>query len=162
MRIGVGYDIHRLVDGRRLVLGGVEIVHATGLQGHSDGDVVTHAIADALLGALALGDLGHHFPDTDPRWTNASSLDLLSHIVILVAERGYVVGNVDVTVVAAQPRLAPHTLPMREALAPRLGVTLTDVSVKATTGEGLSPAGRGEAIAAHAVVLVQRVTQERQ
>ena len=109
---------------------------------------------------MALGDLGQHFSDTDPQWKNASSLDLLSHVVILVAERGYVVGNIDVTVVAAQPHLATHSVAMREALALRLGVAPTDVSIKATTGEGLSAAGRGEAIAAHAVALVQRVTQE--
>lgn len=160
MRIGVGYDIHALVDGRRLVLGGVEIAHATGLLGHSDADVVTHAIADALLGALALGDLGTHFPDTDARWKDATSLDLLAHVVWLLAERAYVVGNVDVTVIAAAPKLAPHIGAMRAALAQRLGVEADRVSVKATTGEGLSAEGRGEAIAAHAVALVQRVSQE--
>ncbi len=162
MRVGIGYDIHALVDGRRLVLGGVEIAHARGLLGHSDADVVTHAICDALLGALALGDLGRHFPDTDARWKDASSLDLLAHVVGLVHARGYTVGNIDVTVVAAQPKLAPHVAAMRDALAARLGVDAGRVSVKATTGEGLSPEGRGEAIAAHAIALVQRTAQETQ
>ncbi len=160
VRIGIGYDIHALVEGRRLVLGGVELAQHIGLHGHSDADVVTHALMDALLGALALGDIGHHFPDSDARWKDAASVEMLEHVVGLMAERGYAVGNVDVTVVAATPRLAPHLGAMRAALATRLRVGPGEVSIKATTGEGLSPEGRGEAIAAHATALVERVTRE--
>ncbi|HSO73585.1 MAG TPA: 2-C-methyl-D-erythritol 2,4-cyclodiphosphate synthase [Blastocatellia bacterium] len=154
-RIGTGYDIHRLVEGRKLVLGGVEIPFEKGLLGHSDSDVLAHAICDALLGAAALGDIGTHFPDTDPRWAGASSVDLLAHVVELLADRGYRVGNVDATVMAERPKLKPHVPAIRERLASVLEVHLDQVSVKAKTSEGLESVGRGEAIAAHAVALLQ-------
>src|SRR4051812_1918690 len=150
VRVGIGYDIHRLVEGRRLVLGGVEIEFDRGLAGHSDADALTHAVVDALLGALALGDIGTHFPDTDERWKGADSIRLLEHAVALVAERGFAVGNVDTVVVAEAPRIKPHVAAMRERLARALGVEVDAVSVKATTEEGLGPVGRREAIAARA------------
>ena len=155
-RIGIGYDIHRLVEGRRLVLGGVDIPFDRGLLGHSDSDVLTHAICDALLGAAAAGDMGTHFPDTDPRFKGASSLKLLEDAVGQIASLGYTVQNVDAVVLTERPRLAPYVRLMREALAPILKVELDCVSVKAKTAEGLGPIGEGEAIAAHAVVLLTR------
>ncbi len=157
-RAGVGYDIHRLVPGRRLVLGGVEIPHPTGLDGHSDADVVAHAIGSALLGALALGDLGRHFPPGDPRYADISGRDLLHRIALLVRERGAEISSVDVTVVAESPRLAPHVSAMRECIAVALTVEVAAISVKATTNEGLDAVGRGEAIAAHAVAVVRAPT----
>jgi 2-C-methyl-D-erythritol 2,4-cyclodiphosphate synthase len=156
VRIGLGYDTHRLVEGRRLVLGGVEIAFDRGLAGHSDADALTHAVVDALLGAAALGDIGRHFPDTDERWRGADSLALLEHAVALLAERGYAVGNVDAVVAAEAPRIGPHVAAMRERLARALRVEVDCVSVKATTEEGLGPVGRGEAITARAVALVVR------
>lgn len=155
IRIGIGYDIHRLVKGRKLILGGVEIPFERGLMGHSDSDVLTHAVCDALLGAAALGDIGTHFPDTEPRWAGASSLDFLAHVVELLADRGYQVANVDATVMAERPKLKPHVTAIRERLASVLKVHLGQVSVKAKTGEGLESVGRGEAIAAQAVALLQ-------
>jgi 2-C-methyl-D-erythritol 2,4-cyclodiphosphate synthase len=155
-RIGIGYDIHRLVQGRKLVLGGVEIPFEKGLLGHSDSDVLTHAICDALLGAAALGDIGTHFPDTDPQWAGASSLDLLGQVVQLLADEGFRVTNVDATVMAEQPKLKPHINSMREGLGAVLGVGVDRISVKAKTSEGLDSVGRKEAIAAHAVVLIHR------
>ena len=155
-RIGHGYDVHPFREGRKLVLGGVEITSPRGgLGGHSDADVLAHAVASALLGSLALGDLGTHFPDTDPRWRGASSLDLLHTVRGLVQERGWRVVNCDTTVIAQEPRLAPHVAAMRENLARALGVAVEDVSVKATTHEGLGALGRAEGIAAHAVVLIR-------
>ena len=153
-RIGIGYDIHRLVEGRKLVLGGVEIPFEKGLLGHSDSDVLTHAICDALLGAAALGDIGTHFPDTDPRWARASSLDLLDRIVELLADRGYRIANVDATVMAERPKLKHHVQAIRERLASKLRVDIDQVSVKAKTSEGLESVGRGEAIAAQAIALL--------
>ena len=158
VRVGLGYDVHRLVEGRPLVLGGVRIDHATGLAGHSDADALTHAVIDALLGAVALGDIGEHFPDTDERWRGADSIDLLEHVVGLLAERGYAVGNVDAVIVAEAPRMKPHVAAMRERLARALRVEVDRVSVKATTEEGLGPVGRREGIAARAVALVTRST----
>jgi 2-C-methyl-D-erythritol 2,4-cyclodiphosphate synthase len=155
LRAGIGYDIHRLAPGRRLVLGGVEIPHETGLVGHSDADVAAHAVGSALLGALALGDLGQHFPPGDPRFAAISSLVLLEKIAALLAARGAEITHVDVTVVAESPRLAPHVTAMRERLAQALGVDVGCVSVKAATNEGLDAIGRGEAIAAHAVATVR-------
>jgi 2-C-methyl-D-erythritol 2,4-cyclodiphosphate synthase len=155
IRVGIGYDIHRLVKGRKLILGGVEIPFERGLMGHSDSDVLTHAVCDALLGAAALGDIGTHFPDTEPRWAGASSLDFLAHVVELLADRGYLVANVDATVMAERPKLKPHVTAIRERLASVLKVHLDQVSVKAKTGEGLESVGRGEAIAAQAVALLQ-------
>jgi 2-C-methyl-D-erythritol 2,4-cyclodiphosphate synthase len=153
-RIGTGYDIHRLVEGRKLVLGGVEIPFEKGLLGHSDSDVLTHAICDALLGAAALGDIGTHFPDNDPRWAGASSLEFLARVVELVTEKGYRVANVDATVMAERPRLMPYVQTMREKLASALQVDVDQVNIKAKTNEGLESVGRGEAMAAQAVALL--------
>ena len=155
-RIGMGYDIHRLVGGHKLVLGGVDVPFEKGLLGHSDSDVLTHAICDALLGAAALGDIGAHFPDTDERWKGASSLDLLARVVEMISERGYRLANVDATIMAERPRLRPHIQAMRERLAAVLQVDVERVSVKAKTSEGLESVGRGEAMAAHAVALLTR------
>jgi 2-C-methyl-D-erythritol 4-phosphate cytidylyltransferase/2-C-methyl-D-erythritol 2,4-cyclodiphosphate synthase len=154
-RAGSGYDLHRLVAGRPLVLGGVIIPSASGAIGHSDADVVCHAVTDAVLGAASLGDIGLHFPDTDPRWKDASSRDLLSRAVALVAERGFEVGNVDVTVVLEAPKLRPYVDEMRSSLAAALGLDADRVSIKAKTNEGMDAIGRGEAIAAYAVALVR-------
>jgi 2-C-methyl-D-erythritol 2,4-cyclodiphosphate synthase len=154
MRIGQGYDVHPLQPGRRLVLGGVEIEHPRGLTGHSDADVLCHAVASALLGSLALGDLGTHFPDTDARWKGASSLALLRAVATMVHERGYELLNCDSTLVAQEPRLAAHLESMRANLARALGCVADRISIKATTHEHLGALGRAEGIAAHAVVLV--------
>ena len=156
MRIGHGYDVHRLVPDRRLVLGGVEVPFERGLLGHSDADVLTHAVMDALLGAAALGDIGQHFPDHDPAYAGADSLVLLDQVTVLLAERGWRVGNVDATVIAQRPKLASYIPQMRANLARRLGVELEQVNVKATTEEGLGFTGGGEGIAAHAVVLLEK------
>jgi 2-C-methyl-D-erythritol 2,4-cyclodiphosphate synthase len=154
MRIGTGFDVHAFADGRALVIGGVTIPHARGLAGHSDADVLLHAVADALLGALALGDIGMHFPDTDARFRGADSRVLLRHVVSLVTARGCAIGNLDATVIAQVPKLAPHIPLMRENLAADLCCTLDRVSVKATTTERLGFTGREEGIAAEAVVLL--------
>lgn len=156
MRIGHGYDLHALAPGRRLVLGGVEIQHSHGPIAHSDGDVLLHALADALLGAAALGDIGQHFPDTDPAYAGADSRVLLRRVASLVREAGYGVVNIDATVLAQRPRLAPHRDAMRANIAADLDLDIGAVSVKATTTEGLGPVGRGEAISAHAVCLLAR------
>jgi len=156
IRIGHGYDVHRLVPERRLILGGVDIPHETGLLGHSDADVLLHAISDALLGALALGDIGKHFPDSDPRYAGADSLMLLSHVAALVHDAGWRIGNVDATVLAQAPKLAPHIPLMRQNIASAIGVDLDRVSVKATTEEGLGFTGERLGIAAHAVALLIR------
>lgn len=153
-RIGTGYDIHRLVDGRKLLLAGVRVPFMKGLLGHSDSDVLAHAICDALLGAAALGDIGAHFPNTDPRWRGASSLDFLRHAIKLAGEKGYRVANVDATVITEQPKLKPYIQAMREKLAEVLEVNVDAISVKAKTNEGLDAIGRGEAMAAHAIVLL--------
>jgi 2-C-methyl-D-erythritol 2,4-cyclodiphosphate synthase len=158
-RTGIGFDTHRLVEGRALILGGVRIPHATGLLGHSDADVLTHAIMDALLGAVADGDIGRHFPDTDPRWKDADSLDLLRQVAARLASLGWQVGNVDATVLAEAPRLAPHIARMRTRLAAALGVADEAVSVKATTVEGLGAIGRREGISAMAVATVTRAAE---
>jgi len=154
LRIGQGYDIHRLVPGRRLVLGGEEIPHELGLEGHSDADVLLHALGDALLGAAGLGDLGTYFPPADERWRGASSLHLLELILERVRERGFRVINVDLTLLAEKPRLAPYRDRIRARLAGALGIDAGDVGLKATTNEGLGAIGRGEGIAALAVVLL--------
>jgi 2-C-methyl-D-erythritol 2,4-cyclodiphosphate synthase len=159
-RIGIGYDIHRLAAGRKLVLGGVSIPFAKGLLGHSDSDVLTHAICDALLGAAALGDIGTHFPDTDPQLSGASSLELLARVVQMVNECGYAVANVDAVILAEQPKLNPYVQTMREQLACVLGISAACVSIKAKTGEGLEAVGRGEAIAAQAVALLDRIAKD--
>lgn len=157
MRVGLGYDAHRLAGGRPLILGGVEIPYHQGLSGHSDADVLTHAIGDALLGAVGAGDLGRHFPDTDPAFKGISSLVLLERIMALVKESGFRPVNVDATVVAQAPRLAPYIPQMTEKLAPILGLPPAGVNIKATTTEKMGFAGRQEGIAAYAVVLVEKV-----
>lgn len=157
LRIGHGYDVHRLVEGRALILGGVAIPYDKGLLGHSDADVLTHAIMDALLGALALGDIGKHFPDSDPAYAGADSLVLLRHVAALIAAKGYAVGNVDATILAQRPKLAPHIPQMRELIAAALGVATEQISVKATTEEGLGFTGEGLGIAAHAVCLLEKM-----
>ena len=154
MRIGHGYDVHRLVEGRKLILGGVEIPWEKGLLGHSDADVLTHALMDALLGAAALGDIGKLFPDKDPAWEGADSIELLKQVSALLRERGYSVSNVDCTVIAQRPKLAPHIPAMRQRLAAAMGLETDRVSVKATTEEGLGFSGEGLGIAAHAVALI--------
>jgi 2-C-methyl-D-erythritol 4-phosphate cytidylyltransferase/2-C-methyl-D-erythritol 2,4-cyclodiphosphate synthase len=154
LRIGTGYDLHRLVAGRPLVLGGVTIPFARGLLGHSDADAVCHAVTDAVLGAAAAGDIGRHFPDSDPQWKGASSLDLLRRAMTVVRARGYRVVNVDVVVIADQPKLGPHLEAMRASLAGALGLTTACVSIKGKTSEGVGDIGRGEAIATHAVALL--------
>jgi 2-C-methyl-D-erythritol 2,4-cyclodiphosphate synthase len=156
LRIGNGYDIHRLVPGRPLILGGVRLEHPLGLDGHSDADVLVHALIDALLGALSLGDIGLHFPPEDPRWKGADSLELLARVMELVRQRGWEVVNVDAVVVAERPRLKPQIAAMRASIAARLGVEPEQVGVKATTNEGLGPTGREEGIACHAVALLQK------
>jgi 2-C-methyl-D-erythritol 2,4-cyclodiphosphate synthase len=153
-RSGIGYDVHRLSPGRRLVIGGVEIDSDVGLEGHSDADVLAHAVTDALLGAAALDDIGEHFPDTDPRYRGADSIALLVHAAQLVRERGFAIVNVDATVVIERPRLAPHRAAMRERLAAALGLPVEAVSVKATRGEGMGFVGRGEGAAAMAVASI--------
>ena len=155
-RTGIGYDIHRLVPDRRLVLGGVRIDHPTGLAGHSDGDVLAHAIMDALLGATALGDLGTHFPSDDPAYAGADSIGLLERVATLVRSKGYRIGSVDASVIAQAPRLAAHLAGMRDRLSRALGIELGAVSVKATTNDGLGIVGAGEAIATLATVIVEK------
>ena len=157
MRIGHGYDVHRLVEGRRLILGGVEVPFDKGLLGHSDADVLTHAVMDALLGAAGLGDIGRHFPDTDPAYAGADSLKLLDHVVELLEAHGWQAGNVDATILAQRPKLAPYLEQMRENLAARMKVEPGQVNVKATTEEKLGFTGAEEGIAAHAVCLLERV-----
>jgi 2-C-methyl-D-erythritol 2,4-cyclodiphosphate synthase len=156
MRIGQGIDVHAFGPGDHVTLAGVHIAHEQGVIAHSDGDVVIHALCDALLGALALGDIGHHFPPTDARWKDVSSRHFLLHCAALASERGYTLANADVTVVCERPKLAPHVEAMRSNLAVDLGCAIGDVSVKATTSEKLGFTGRGEGIAAFAVVLLQR------
>lgn len=155
-RIGHGYDVHRLTEGRALILGGVQVPYALGLLGHSDADVLTHAVMDALLGAAGLGDIGRHFPDTNERYRGISSLLLLEHVRRLLADAGWRAGNIDATVIAQRPKLAPFLDEMRQKLAATLGISPDCVNVKATTEEGLGFSGRGEGIAAHAVALLER------
>lgn len=157
-RIGIGYDVHRLVEGRKLIIGGVEIPYDRGLQGHSDADVLTHAICDALLGAAALGDIGQHFSDRDPQWAGIDSFHMLKHVVHLVTQRQMHLVNVDSNVVAQAPKLAPYIPAIRQRLADALNLPLDAVSVKAKTNEGLDSIGRSEGIAAQAAVLLK--TQE--
>lgn len=154
MRIGHGYDVHRLVEGRKLIMGGVDIPWEKGLLGHSDADVLLHAIADAILGAIGEGDIGKHFPDTDPAFKGADSLKLLEHVGKLAAGLGYGLGNLDATIIAQQPKMAPHIATMRENIAKVLNASVGQVNVKATTEEGLGFTGTGEGISAHAVVLM--------
>lgn len=161
MRTGIGYDAHRFAAGRRLILGGVEIPWASGLEGHSDADVVAHAITDAILGAAGSGDIGTHFPPSDPRWRDADSLALLASALRLIEERNYQVVNVDVTVICESPRISPHVAEMRQRLAGVLGISPEHVSIKGKTNEGMGWIGRGEGIAAIAVALVDRIDDPR-
>jgi 2-C-methyl-D-erythritol 2,4-cyclodiphosphate synthase len=154
IRIGNGYDIHRLVSDRPLILGGVRIPHELGLLGHSDADVLTHAIMDALLGALSLGDIGHYFPPNDPQWAGADSLVLLSQVNQLIRERGWQIGNLDSVIVAERPKLKPHIPTMRDRLAAVLHIAPEQIGIKATTNEKLGPIGREEGISAYAVALL--------
>ena len=156
MRIGSGYDVHRLAEGRKLILGGVEIPYEKGLLGHSDADVLLHAVADALLGAAALGDIGTHFPDTSPEFEGADSLVLLRKTVALIKEKGYSASNIDATVIAQAPKLAPYTLQMRQNIAAACGVEIDCVSVKATTEEKLGFTGNMQGISAHCVCLIEK------
>ena len=158
-RVGYGYDVHRLVEGRKLILGGVEIPFEKGLAGYSDGDVLTHALIDALLGGSSLGDIGEHFPDDDPQYKGISSLLLLGRVVELLGEKRFGIGNVDVVVVAEKPKIAEYKRLMREKLSGVLGIGEENVNIKAKTGEGLGFAGRGEGIAAHAVATLVRSHQ---
>jgi len=157
MRIGEGYDVHRLTEGRKLIVGGVEIPYEKGLQGHSDADVLLHALMDALLGALALGDIGQHFPDSDERYRGIDSMELLRHVAKLVEEKGWQLGNADMTIIAQKPKMLPHIPAMREKIARTLNTGVENISVKATTEEKLGFTGRGEGIAARAVVLLKRI-----
>jgi 2-C-methyl-D-erythritol 2,4-cyclodiphosphate synthase len=156
VRTGLGIDTHAFAPGRPLILGGVDIPHEEGLAGHSDADVLTHAVIDALLGAAALGDIGQHFPDTDPRFEDADSLELLRTVVVYLDERGWEIGNVDATVVLERPKLAPHRDAIRASLATALGLPEDAVNVKATTGEGMGFVGRGEGAAAMAIATLDR------
>ena len=161
MRIGHGYDVHRLVAGRKLILGGVDIPFETGLLGHSDADVLLHAICDAILGAIGEGDIGRHFPDTDPAFKGASSLLLLGEVMALADRKGYRIGNVDATIVAQRPKLAPYIVRMKENIAAVLGCDASRVNVKATTTEELGFAGRQEGIAAYSVALLEEKQMSR-
>lgn len=154
IRVGYGYDVHRYVEGRKLILGGVTVPAERGLLGHSDADVLLHAIADALLGAAAMRDIGYHFPDTDPRYAGADSMVLLREVLMLLRERGYRVGNIDATIVAEAPKLSPFVPRMQERIAETLDLSVDEVSIKATTNERMGFVGREEGMAAHAVVLI--------
>ena len=156
IRSGIGYDVHRLVQGRRLILGGIEIPYLLGLEGHSDADVLSHAIADALLGAICRGDIGQHFPNTDESLRNISSIDILKKVTALVAEKKTRIVNIDATVIMEAPKIAPHVLAMRQTIANAVGISETSISVKATTNERLGPIGRGEGIAAIAIATVEQ------
>jgi 2-C-methyl-D-erythritol 2,4-cyclodiphosphate synthase len=153
---GIGYDLHRLVEGRKLMIGGVEVPFDKGSQGHSDGDVLAHALCDALLGAASLGDIGTHFPDTDPKWKGASSLIFLEHTAKLLADRQLRIIHVDAIVICERPKLGPHFVAMRAALSKALGITSDKINLKAKTNEGVDAVGRGEAIAAHAIATVRQ------
>ena len=151
MRIGMGYDVHKLVENRDLILGGVKIPYEKGLLGHSDADVLLHAIMDALLGAAALGDIGKHFPDTDPAYKGASSMELLKQVGALIEQKLYVIGNIDATIIAQRPKMAPHIEKMRENVAEALGIEKDQINIKATTEEGLGFTGSGEGISSQAI-----------
>ncbi|WP_030006263.1 MULTISPECIES: 2-C-methyl-D-erythritol 2,4-cyclodiphosphate synthase [Cyanophyceae] len=157
IRIGNGYDVHRLVPGRPLILGGIQLEHHLGLDGHSDADVLTHAIMDAMLGALSLGDIGHYFPPTDPQWKGADSIELLKQVHRLIQERGWQIGNIDSVIVAERPKLKPHIQAMTQCLAEALGVDPDQVGVKATTNEKLDAMGEEKGICVHAVALLVQV-----
>lgn len=157
MRVGMGYDVHRLVEGRELILGGVQIPYEKGLLGHSDADVLLHAIMDALLGAAALGDIGKHFPDTDPQYKGASSIRLLEHVGELIEKELYVIGNIDATIIAQRPKMAPHIEQMRQNIANALHIDVSQVNIKATTEEGLGFTGSGEGISSQAIASLETI-----
>ena len=157
MRVGMGYDLHKLTENRDLILGGVKIPWEKGLLGHSDADVLLHAVMDALLGAAALGDIGKHFPDTDPKYKGISSVKLLIHVAELLRENGYQVGNIDATIIAQKPKMAPHIPQMRKNMAEALGIPESKINVKATTEEGLGFTGTGEGISSQAICLLTEV-----
>ena len=157
MRIGQGYDVHKLTDGRDLILGGVKVPYEKGLLGHSDADVLVHAVMDALLGAAALGDIGEHFPDTDPAYKGISSVKLLTHVMELLRQHHFAVGNVDAVIIAQKPKMAPHIPQMRKNLVQAMGVEEDRINIKATTEEGLGFTGRGEGIASQAICLLEEV-----
>ncbi len=159
MRVGIGYDVHKLVEGRKLILGGVEIPNPKGLAGHSDADIISHAIADALLGAAALGDLGKHFPETDKRWKDASSLNILKKVGEMVREHKFKILNLDVSLALESPKIAPYVMQMRLNISNTMGLQLDQISVKATTSEGMGFVGSGEGAAAYAVALIQSLSQ---
>lgn len=161
MRVGMGYDVHRLAEDRDLIIGGVKIPYEKGLLGHSDADVLLHAVMDALLGAAALGDIGTHFPDTDPAYKGISSMELLRHVGKLLEEKLYVIGNIDATIIAQRPKLLPYREEMRRNIADALGISVEQVNVKATTEEGLGFTGNGEGISSQAVVLLETVENYR-
>lgn len=158
MRVGMGYDVHRLTVGRKLIMGGVEIPYEKGLLGHSDADVLVHAVMDALLGAAALGDIGKHFPDTDAEYEGVSSIRLLEHVGSILEENGYVIENIDATIIAQRPKMRPYIDQMRENMAKALGIETDQVSVKATTEEGLGFTGTGEGISSHAICAIEKFT----
>lgn len=155
MRIGLGYDVHKLVENRDLILGGVNIPYEKGLLGHSDADVLLHAIMDSLLGAAALGDIGKHFPDTDAKYKGASSLELLRQVGLLIEKHGYIIGNIDATIIAQKPKMAPHIESMRNNIAQALGITVNQINIKATTEEGLGFTGSGEGISSQSICLLK-------
>ena len=157
MRVGLGYDVHKLVDGRKLIIGGVDIPHEKGLLGHSDADVLVHAVMDSILGALALGDIGKHFPDTDEKYKGADSIKLLEFVHNLIDEKGYGIGNIDSTIIAQSPKMAPHISNMRENMAKALNTSIDNINVKATTEEGLGFTGAKEGIAAQSICLLVKV-----
>ena len=160
MRVGLGYDVHKLVEGRKLILGGVEIAHEKGLLGHSDADVLVHAIMDAILGALALGDIVKHFPDTDPKYKGADSIKLLEFVNNLIISKGYKVNNIDSIIIAQAPKMAPHILKMRENISKAIGVDIDSLNVKATTEEGLGFTGNKEGISSQAICSLIKVDNE--
>lgn len=157
MRVGLGYDVHRLMEGRKLIVGGVEIPYKKGLLGHSDGDVLVHAMMDALLGAAALGDIGQHFPDTDPQYEGASSIGLLKRVAALLEEERFVVENIDATIIAQNPKMLPHIEAMKQNVAAAIGITVNQVNIKATTEEGLGFTGVGEGISAQAICALEHI-----
>lgn len=157
MRVGMGYDVHKLVENRKLILGGVEIQHEKGLLGHSDADVLLHAIMDSILGALALGDIGKHFPDTDEKYKGADSMKLLEFVYNLIKEKGYVIGNLDATIIAQAPKMAPHIQTMRANIAKVLNTDIDNINVKATTEEGLGFTGNKEGISAQSICLLVKI-----
>ena len=157
MRVGLGYDVHKLVEGRKLIIGGVNVPHEKGLLGHSDADVLIHAVMDSILGALALGDIGKHFPDTDEKYKGADSMKLLEFVYNLINEKGYGIGNIDRTIIAQSPKMAPHIQNMRENIAKALNTSIENINVKATTEEGLGFTGAKEGIAAQSICLLVKV-----